>query len=77
MIKKAREKIESGEWIDRSDPSQGGRFPDRTQYGDLKPTLPNTKVALALLKVECRHDLFKLRYIIDGPEVGDFIIRGK
>jgi Virulence-associated protein E/Bifunctional DNA primase/polymerase, N-terminal len=51
----------------------GGLFPDLTQHGRPKPTLPNTKVALTLLGVECRHDLFKLRYLVNGHEIESFV----
>jgi hypothetical protein len=30
-------------------------------------------VALAKLGVECRHDLFKLRYLVDGHELENFV----
>jgi hypothetical protein len=48
-------------------------FPDVTEKGKLRPSLPNTKVALGLLGVECRHDLFKLRYLVDGLELANFV----
>ena len=48
-------------------------FPDVTDKGGLRPSLPNTKVAFAKLGVECRHDLFKLRYLVDGHELESFV----
>ena len=39
-------------------------FPDVTEKGRPRPTLPNTKVALGQLGLKCRHDLFKLRYLV-------------
>jgi predicted P-loop ATPase len=48
-------------------------FPDVTKKGGLRPTLPNTKVALGQLGVECRHDLFKLRYLVNGLELENFV----
>jgi hypothetical protein len=48
-------------------------FPDVTDKGGLRPSLPNTKVALVKLGVECRHDLFKLRYLVDGHELENFV----
>jgi hypothetical protein len=44
-------------------------FPDLTKSGRPRPTLPNTKVALNLLDIECRYDLFKLRYLINGHQL--------
>jgi len=52
---------------------RAGLFPDLTQHGRPKPTLPNTKAALTLLGVECRHDLFKLRYLVNGHEIESFV----
>jgi hypothetical protein len=48
-------------------------FPDVTKGGRPRPTLPNTKVALDQFGVECRHDLFKLRYIVNGQEIESFV----
>jgi hypothetical protein len=48
-------------------------FPDRTKDGWPKQTLPNTKVALTLLGVECHHDLFKLRYRVNGHDIENFV----
>jgi len=48
-------------------------FPDVTDKGGLRASLPNTKVALAKLRVECRHDLFKLRYVVNGHEIESFV----
>ena len=48
-------------------------FPDVSENGALKRSLPNTKVALVKLGVECRHDLFKLRYLVDGHELESFV----
>jgi hypothetical protein len=48
-------------------------FPDVTKKGGLRPSLPNTKVALTKLEVECRHDLFKLRYLVNGQELDSFV----
>jgi virulence-associated protein E len=48
-------------------------FPDVTEKGGLRPSLPNTKVALVKLGVECRHDLFKLRYLVNGLELESFV----
>jgi hypothetical protein len=48
-------------------------FPDVTDKGGLRPSLPNTKVALTKLGVDCRHDLFKLRYLVDGHELENFV----
>jgi hypothetical protein len=48
-------------------------FPDRTKDGGLRASLPNTKAALKQLGIECCHDLFKLRYVINGHEIGIFV----
>jgi predicted P-loop ATPase len=48
-------------------------FPDISENGALKRSMPNTKVALAKLGVESRHDLFKLRYLVNGHELENFI----
>ncbi len=48
-------------------------FPDVTKGGWPRATLPNTKVALTKLGVECRHDLFKLRYVVNGQEIESFV----
>jgi predicted P-loop ATPase len=48
-------------------------FPDVSENGALKRSLPNTKVALVKLGVECRHDLFKLRYLVNGHELENFV----
>lgn len=48
-------------------------FPDLTKDGRPRPTLPNTKVALKLLEVECRYDLFKLRYSVNGHQLESFV----
>lgn len=48
-------------------------FPDRTRNGQLRPTLPNTKLAIQQLGVECRYDLFKLQYIVAGHEIKDHV----
>jgi predicted P-loop ATPase len=49
------------------------QFPDISKEGGLRRSLPNTKVALTKLGVECRHDLFKLRHLIEGHELENFI----
>ncbi len=48
------------------------RFPDVTQKGAPRASFPNAKVALQLLGVECRYDLFALRYEIEGHAVSQF-----
>ena len=46
-------------------------FPDMTKFGP-KVTLLNTKFALGLLGVECRHNLFSLRYEVEGQAINQF-----
>jgi Virulence-associated protein E len=41
-------------------------LPDLTKDGAPRATLPNTKTAIELLGIECRYDLFKLQYSING-----------
>ena len=48
-------------------------FPDVTKNGRPRSSLPNTKVALAKMGLECRHDLFKLRYLINGKAIESFV----
>lgn len=48
-------------------------FPDTTKNGQLRPSLPNTKVALTKLAVECRYDLFKMLYLINGHQIETFV----
>jgi hypothetical protein len=48
-------------------------FPDLTRKGLPRPTLPNTKIAVQLLGVKCRYDLFRLRYLIDSHRLETFI----
>jgi Virulence-associated protein E-like domain/Bifunctional DNA primase/polymerase, N-terminal len=48
-------------------------FPDLTKERRPRPTLPNTKVALAQFGIECRYDLFKLRYLIDGHQIENYV----
>jgi hypothetical protein len=48
-------------------------FPDVTAKGGLRPTRPNTTCALELLQVQCRYDLFKLRYVVNGRELESFV----
>jgi hypothetical protein len=59
------------DWRLRATAAMG--FPDVSDNGVLKRTLPNTKVALVKLGVECRHDLFKLRYLVNGHELESFV----
>jgi predicted P-loop ATPase len=48
------------------------RFPDLTKDGAPRPTLPNTKVAMEALGIECRYDLFKLQHSVHGHVIGNF-----
>ena len=48
-------------------------FPDVNKNGRPRPSLPNTKVALTKMELECRHDLFKLRYLVNGQEIESFV----
>jgi hypothetical protein len=48
-------------------------FPDVTKNGHPRLSLPNTKVAFTKLRLECRHDLFKLRYLINGEAIESFV----
>ena len=48
-------------------------FPDVTNKGGLRPSVPNTMVAITQLGVDCRHDLFKLRYVVNGQAIESFV----
>ena len=48
-------------------------FPDVTKNGRPRSSLPNTKVALTKMGLECHHDLFKLRYLINGEAIESFV----
>ena len=48
-------------------------FPDVTPVGRPRATLPNTKLALIKLGIECRFDEFKLRYEINGHQIEQFV----
>jgi hypothetical protein len=50
-----------------------GRFPDKTKDGKPRATLPNTKKAIELLGIECRYDLFKLQYSINGEALDAYM----
>lgn len=52
---------------------KAGPFPDVTKDGYPRPTLPNTKKAIELLSIECRYDLFKLQYSIDGHNLDSYM----
>jgi hypothetical protein len=49
------------------------RFPDLTKDGGVKATLPNAKVALGLLDIECRYDLFRMQYLTEGHTLNEFV----
>jgi Bifunctional DNA primase/polymerase, N-terminal/Virulence-associated protein E/Primase C terminal 2 (PriCT-2) len=49
------------------------RFPDVTKRGKPSATLPNTKLALIKLGIECRYDLFKLRYMLGGNQIETYV----
>jgi hypothetical protein len=48
-------------------------FPDVGKKGGLLKSLPNTVVALLKLGMECKHDLFKLRYVVNGHQLEQFV----
>ena len=51
----------------------GSDFPDTTKGGRLRPTLPNTKVALTQMAIECCYDEFKMRHEINGHQIQTFM----
>ena len=51
---------------------RGALFPDLTKNGRPRPTLLNTKIALSLLGIECRHNLFSLCYEVGGHIINEF-----
>ena len=48
------------------------RFLDLTKNGAPRATLLNTKIALGLFGVECRYDMFSLRYEVCGHVLSEF-----
>jgi hypothetical protein len=59
----------AAEWLS----TNSNLFPYRTKEGWLRATLANTKVALTLLEVECKFDLFKLSYLINGHAIESYV----
>jgi len=59
------------DWRKRAAVAMG--FPDVTEKGGLRASVPNTMVAVTKLGVDCQHDLFKLRYIVNGHEIESFV----
>jgi hypothetical protein len=72
LIGSARRKLASGEWKPALKQVTKD-FPDLGKKGKLLATLPNTKAALAKFDVECRYDLFKMRYFVNGQQLESFI----
>jgi hypothetical protein len=58
-------------WRERAMADTG--FPDIGKKGALLKTVPNTMVALLKLGVQCRYDLFKLRYLVNGEAIHQFV----
>jgi hypothetical protein len=52
---------------------KGALFGDLTKNGRPRATLPNTKIAIRLLGLQCRYDLFTMRYTIDGHELESLV----
>ena len=48
-------------------------FPDISKDGRLRPSLPNTKVALIRMDVTSRYDEFKQRYTINGYQLENYV----
>ena len=59
------------DWRARAVAAMG--FPDVTDKGGVRASVPNTMVAVTKLGVDCRHDLFKLRYLVNGHEIETFV----
>ena len=59
------------DWRARAVAAMG--FPDVTDKGGVRASVPNTMVAVTKLGVDCRHDLFKLRYVVNGHEIETFV----
>ena len=70
MITGARGKVDSGKWAVK----QHGRFPDVTNNGKPRPTLPNTKKAIVMLGIEVRFDLFKLQQLIGSHTLDSYFV---
>ena len=50
------------------------RFPDLTKDGAPKPTSRfNVMAAFEMLEIECRYDLFSLRYVVSGHPLAEFV----
>lgn len=72
MIEDARSKIANGKWaIQRY--YEAGAFTDVTKSGKPRATLPNTKIAIELLEIECRYDLFNLQHSINGHNLDSYM----
>jgi len=71
MVRGARRNLDSGKWVKRK--KSDNRFPEVNKKGVPLATLPNTKTALTLLGVECKHDLFKLVYFVNGHEIESYV----
>ena len=48
-------------------------FPDITKDGSPRPTLANTKTALLRMGVNCGYNEFKLRYVINGYQLEQYV----
>jgi predicted P-loop ATPase len=48
-------------------------FPDIGKKGAVLKTVPNTVVALLKLGIQCKYDLFKLRYLVNGEHIHQFV----
>lgn len=73
VLDKTNPKLYACRQITSARAAVGSDFPDTTKEGHLRPSLPNTKVALNKLAVECRYDEFKLRYLINGYQIENYV----
>ena len=71
IIRDTAKKFETSQWTKAKTVAAG--FPDVTKNGRPRSSLPNTKIALTKMELECRHDLFKLRYLINGEAIESFV----
>lgn len=71
VLRDTAKKFETGKWIRMRKGAVG--FPDVFKDGLPRPSLPNTKTALQRIGVECRHDLFRLCYVVNGHELESYV----
>lgn len=71
LLRDTAKKFESGKWVRKR--AYVGGFPDLAKDGKPRASLPNTKKAIELLGVECRYDLFKLQYSINGHNLDSYM----